>query len=99
MIKEKNIWEAIEESLKESNIDLSYFEYYKVWPVITGPKLSSSLKLTSTKNLDKKIIHVTPSSISVKSLLKLEEKNIIKRWNDIFPDKQIEKIIVLPCKP
>ena len=99
MIKEKNIWEAIEESLKENNIDLSYFEYYKVWPVITGPKLSSSLKLTSTKNLDKKIIHVTPSSISVKSLLKLEEKNIIKRWNDIFPDKQIEKIIVLPCKP
>ncbi len=99
MIKEKNIWEAIEEALRENNVDMSYFEYYKAWPVIAGPKLSSSLKLTSTKNLDKKTIHVTPSSISVRSLLKLEEKNIIKRWNDMFPDKQIEKIIVLPCKP
>lgn len=99
MIKEKNIWEAIEEALRENNVDMSYFEYYKAWPVIAGAKLSSSLKLTSTKNLDKKTIHVTPSSISVRSLLKLEEKNIIKRWNDMFPDKQIEKIIVLPCKP
>ncbi len=99
MIKEKSLWEAIEESLKESNIDLSFFIYYKAWPVIAGARLSSSLKLTSIKNLDKKTIHVTPSSISVRSLLKLEEKGIIKRWNDMFPDKKIEKIIVLPCKP
>lgn len=99
MIKEKDLWEALEESFRKNNIDLSYFEYYKAWPVIAGPKLSSSLKLTSIKNLDKKTIHVTPSSISVRSLLKLEEGNILKRWNDMFPDKKIEKIIVLPCRP
>ncbi len=98
MIKDKSLWEALVESLKENNIDMSYFEYYKAWPVIAGPRLSASLKLTSTKNLDKKTIHVTPSSISVRSLLKLEEKGIIKRWNDMFPDKKIEKIIVLPCR-
>lgn len=96
MVKEKNLWEAVEEFLKENNLDISYVEYYKAWPVISGARLSSATKIASLRDLDRKKIYVTPSSLSVKSLLKLEEKSIIKRWNEMFPEKKIEKIVVLP---
>lgn len=96
MVKDKNLWQAMEEFFLENNLDLSYVEYYKAWPVISGIRLSSSTKLTSLRDLDKKKIYITPSSTSVKALIKLEESNIIKRWNNMFPHKKIEKIVVLP---
>ncbi len=99
MVKEKNLWEAVEEFLKESNIDLSYIDYYKAWPVISGINLSSCTKLSSLKDIEKKKIYVEAQSLSAKSLLKLEEKNVIKRWNDMFPNKKIEKIVVLSGRP
>lgn len=96
MVKDKNLWEAMEEFFIENKLDLSYVEYYKAWPVISGVRLSSSTKLTSLRDLDKKKIYITPSSTSVKTLIKIDEINIIKRWNSMFPDKKIEKIVVLP---
>lgn len=99
MVKVKNLWDAVEEFLKESNIDLSYVDYYKAWPVISGMNLSSCTKLTSLKDLEKKKIYVSATSLSAKSLLKLEERNVIKRWNEIFPDKKIDKIVIVSSRP
>lgn len=96
---EKNLWEAMLEFLDESGIDLSFQEYFRSWPVVAGARLSSCTKLASLKDLDCGRIYVTPSSLSAKSLLKMEEKAVIERWNERFPDKKIKKITVLKAKP
>ncbi len=98
-MKEKNLWDAILEYLDESDIDLSYRKYYDAWPVISGVRLSSCTRLSSIRDLERKKIHVTPSSLSARSLLKLEEKGIMKRWNEMFPEKKIEKIVILTARP
>ena len=98
-MKEKNLWDAMEEFFSEYDIDLSFERYFSSWAVIAGPRLSSCTRISSLKELDRGRISVTPVSLSAKSLLKMEEKNIIKRWNDIFPDKKIEKITVLAARP
>lgn len=98
-MKEKNLWDAMEEFFREYDIDLSFEKYFSSWSVIAGPRLSSCTRLTSLKDLDRGRISVTPVSLSAKSLLRIEEKNVIRRWNDIFPDKKIEKITVLSARP
>ena len=96
---EKNLWDAMLELFGEMDIDLSFREYFRSWPVIAGPRLSSCTKLSSLRELESGKIYVTPSSISAKSLLKMEEKGVISRWNEMFPDKKIKKIGVLNSKP
>lgn len=96
---EKNLWDAVLEFLGEMNVDLSFQEYFRSWPVIAGPRLSSCTRLSSLKDLDSGKIYVTPSSLSAKSLLRMEEKGVIERWNEMFPDKKIKKICVLTAKP
>lgn len=98
-MQEKNLWDAMEEFFKEYNIDLSFERYFSSWSVVAGPRLASCTRLSSLRDLDKGRISVTPVSLSAKSLLKMEEKNVIKRWNDLFPDKKIEKITVLTARP
>lgn len=98
-MSEKNLWDAMMEFMSEYNIDLSFQEYFDAWPVICGPSLSSCTRLNSIGDLEKGKIYVTPSSLSSKSLLKMNEKNIITRWNERFPDKKIEKIVILNAKP
>lgn len=98
-MSEKNLWDAVLEFLEEYDIDLSFREYYDAWPLICGINLSSCTKLTSIKDLDNGKIYVTPSSLSSKSLLKINEKSIMKRWNERFPDKKIERIVILNAKP
>ncbi len=96
---EKNLWDAVLEFLEESNIDLSFREYFSSWPVVAGARLSSCTRLSSLRDLDSGKIYVTPSSLSAKSLLRMEEKAVIERWNERFPDKKIKKIAVLKAKP
>ncbi len=98
-MSEKNLWDAMTEFLKEYNIDLSFQKYFDAWPLICPVSLSSCTRLSSIRDLDNKKIYVTPSSLSSKSLLKMEEKNIIRKWNERFPDKKINKIVILNAKP
>lgn len=99
MKDEKNLWDAVLEFLGEMDVDLSFQKYYRSWPVIAGPRLSSCTRLSSLKDLDNGRIYVTPSSISAKSLLKIDEKAVMARWNEMFPDKKIKKIGILTAKP
>lgn len=93
-MQDKTIWDGVLEYLEEKNIDITYLEFHKAWPVIAGIRLSSCTRLTSVKDIKMGIIYVSPSSISVRSLLKMEEKRIINDWNKIFPSYKINKVVI-----
>ncbi len=91
---DKTIWDGVLEYLKENNIDISSLEFFKAWPVIAGIRLSSCTRLISVKDIKMGKIYVSPSSLSAKSLLKIEEKRIISDWNKLFPSSKINKVVI-----
>lgn len=97
-MQDKTIWDGVLEYFKEKNIDITYLEFFKAWPVIAGIRLSSCTNLVSIKDIKKGLIYVSASSISAKSLLKMEEKRIICDWNKIFPSSKINKVVITKVK-
>lgn len=93
-MQDKTIWDGVLDYLKETNIDISHVEFFKAWPVIAGIRLSSCTRLISVKDIKMGKIYVSASSISAKSLLKMEEKRIIRDWNKIFPSSKINKVVI-----
>ncbi len=98
-MKDKTLWDGVLEYLRENNIDISFHKYYEAWPIISGIRLSSCTKIASLKDLNKGILYVLPSSLSSKSLLKMEEKRIVNTWNQFFPENRINKIVAVKYKP
>ena len=98
-MRDKTLLDGILEYLKENNIDISFHKYYQAWPIISGIRLSSCTKIASIKDIDKGILYITPSSLSAKSLLLMEEKRIISDWNKAFPDKKLKKLVAVRYRP
>lgn len=91
-IKVKTLSEELREIFAENPEAMAKINMIKSWPIVVGPQLSAVTELVSATD---GVLEVFVNSPASKSLLLLKKEQIISKFNKMFPDAKIKRILIV----
>lgn len=90
----KDIKEILTSEMEKLNIKIEKRRSVKEneWEYIAGENLS---KLCSFSGVDKKTLLISISSSSVRTIVELNKRNIIKKFNEKYPESKVSYIRII----
>lgn len=89
-IKVHTLKDALEEIIKsDSDIDVEKIEAIKAWPDFCGPELAA---VSYVKTIKDGVIRIYSNSSSARTILGMQKKKIIEKYNEFYPNLHIADI-------